>query len=80
MLYLMYSDATFALSARIRSLITKHLDTSRLKQVYIDDPGGKAMLKERRIILENYERKAFKLIQSPSPTAKVVELRKRANQ
>ena len=61
-------------------LAMKHLDTSRLKQVYIDDPGGKAMLKERRIILEKYERKAFKLIQSPSPTAKVVELRKRANQ
>ena len=61
-------------------LAMKHLDTSRLKQVYIDDPGGKAMLKERRVILEKYERKAFKLIHSPSPTAKVVELRKRANQ
>lgn len=61
-------------------LAMKHLDTSRLKQVYIDDPGGKAMLKERRIILEKYERKAFKLIHSPSPTAKVVELRKSANQ
>jgi hypothetical protein len=58
----------------------KHLDTSRLKQVYIDDPGGKAMLKERRTILGKYERKAFKLIHSPAPTAKLVELRKRANQ
>ena len=61
-------------------LAMKHLDTSRLKQVYIDDPSGKAMLKERRTILEKYERKAFKLIHSPTPTAKVVELRKRANQ
>ena len=60
-------------------LAMKHLDTSRLKQVYIDDCGGKAMLKERRIILERYERKAFKLIHSPTSTAKVIELRKRGN-
>lgn len=60
-------------------LAMKHLDTSRLKQVYIDDPGGKAMLKERRMILEKYERKAFKLIHSPRPTAKVVQLRRRAS-
>ena len=58
----------------------KRLDTSRLKQVYIDDCGGKSMLKERRIILEKYERKAFKLIHSPTRTAEVIELRKRANQ
>ena len=61
-------------------LAMKHLDTSRLKQVYIDDCGGKAMLEERRIILEKYERKAFKLIHSPTRTAEVIELRKRANQ
>ena len=34
-------------------LAIKHMDTSRLKQVYIDDLGGKAMLEERRGILEN---------------------------
>ena len=33
-------------------LAMKHLDTSRLKQFYIDDQGGKATLKERQLILE----------------------------
>ena len=61
-------------------LAMKHLDTSRSKQVYISDPGGKAMLKERRGILESHERKAFKLIHSPTPTAKVVQIGKRASQ
>ena len=61
-------------------LAMKHLVTSKLKQVYIDDPDGKAMLKERRVILEKYERKAFKLVHSPIPTAKVVQIGKRASQ
>jgi len=49
----------------------KHRDTSRVKQVYVDDPDGKAMLKERRIILKKYERKVFNLVHSPTSTEKV---------
>lgn len=64
----------------VAELAMKNLDTSRLKQGYIDDPHGKAMLKERRIMLEKYEHKAFKLIHSPTPIAKVVLIGKRASQ
>ena len=33
----------------------KHLDTAKLKQVYIDDPDGWAMFDLRKIINDHYQ-------------------------
>jgi integrase len=38
----------------------QHLDTSKLKQVYIDDPDGWAMFKRRKTIINAYEEFAMK--------------------
>jgi integrase len=38
----------------------KHLDTAKLKQVYIDDPDGWAMFARRKTIINSYERWAMK--------------------
>ena len=41
-------------------LAMKHLDTAKLKQVYIDDPDGRAMFDRRKMINDHYQKFAIK--------------------
>jgi hypothetical protein len=54
----------------------KHLNTSALKQVYIDDPDGWALFDARKRILNAYEELA---LQGDKGSGNVVPIRRKAN-